>query len=193
MREYINKYFEQSHELLLKCMESEPLLRAIEQAATIMYYSIRTSNKIVAIGNGGSMSDAMHFCSELTGRYKKERAPLPAIAINDASHMSCVSNDYDYVEVFSRWLRAHGKHNDTLLVISTSGNSANVVKAAHTAMKLGMSVVALTGKDGGEIGGMPFADITEIRVPSDETNKIQEIHIQIIHLLVEMLEQKLGV
>jgi D-sedoheptulose 7-phosphate isomerase len=134
------------------------------------------------------MSDAMHFCEELTGKFRKPRNPLAAIAINDPGHISCVSNDYSYDDVFSRYVEALGKNGDVLLAISTSGHSKNVLKAAQYAKANGIKVIALTGKDGGEL--INHCDISLI-VPSMITDKIQEIHIQVIHNLIEGVEREI--
>jgi D-sedoheptulose 7-phosphate isomerase len=136
------------------------------------------------------MCDAMHFAEELTGRYRNDRPAFPALAISDVSHMSCVSNDYGYEFVFARYVEALGQPGDVLLGISTSGNSANVLKAAEAARRRGVKVVTLTGKDGGQLG--PLSDV-EIRVPHfGYADRIQEIHIKVIHILILLIEQHLA-
>lgn len=162
-------------------------LRRIEAAAQVMADAIQGRGKILSCGNGGSMCDAMHFAEELTGRYRNNRPALPAIAISDASHMSCVANDYGYDQVFSRYVEALGQPGDVLLGISTSGNSPNVLKAAEAARSRGMKVVTLTGKDGGQLAAL--SDV-EIRVPHfGYADRIQEIHIKVIHILMLLIEQ----
>ena len=162
-------------------------LRRIEAAAQVMADAIRGRGKILSCGNGGSMCDAMHFAEELTGRYRNNRPALPAMAISDASHMSCVANDYGYDQVFSRYVEALGQPGDVLLGISTSGNSPNVLKAAEAARSRGMKVVTLTGKDGGQLAAL--SDV-EIRVPHfGYADRIQEIHIKVIHILMLLIEQ----
>ncbi len=164
-------------------------IAAIERAANAMAEAIAAGGKILSCGNGGSMCDAMHFAEELTGRYRDNRRAIPAISISDASHMSCVGNDYGYEFVFSRYLEALGNKGDVLLAISTSGNSGNVLKAAETAKAKGMTVVGLTGKDGGKLAQL--CDV-EIRVPHfGYADRVQEIHIKVIHILILLLEQKL--
>ncbi len=164
-------------------------IASIEQAAEAMAHSIQNGGKILSCGNGGSMCDAMHFAEELTGRYRNDRKAIPAISISDASHMSCVGNDYGYEFVFSRYLEALGNQGDVLLAISTSGNSGNVLRAAETAKAKGMKVVGLTGKDGGKLA--PLCDV-EVRVPHfGYADRVQEIHIKVIHILILLLEQKL--
>lgn len=165
-------------------------INRIEAAARLMARAVRTGGKILSCGNGGSMCDAMHFAEELTGRYRNDRPAIPAIAIADASHLSCVSNDYGYASVFSRYVEALGRPGDVLLGISTSGNSANVLKAAEAARSRGVKVVALTGKDGGQLA--PLSDV-EIRVPHfGFADRIQEVHIKVIHILILLMEQHLA-
>lgn len=161
-------------------------LLAIEKAAELMISAIRHGGKIIACGNGGSHCDAMHFAEEMTGRFRKDRRPLPAVAISDASHLTCTANDYGFDHVFSRYVEALGKEQDVLLAISTSGQSANILKAVESARNQGMQTVALTGHDGGPLGSV--ADV-EIRVPhSGTSDRIQEIHIQVIHILIQLIE-----
>jgi D-sedoheptulose 7-phosphate isomerase len=166
-------------------------LQSIQSAANIMINCLKNGGKIIACGNGGSMCDAMHFASELTGRYRKDRAPIAAMAISDPAHLSCVGNDYGYDYVFNRYIRAHGKEGDVLLALSTSGNSENVNLACLEAGAKNIHVVFLTGATGGLITGLSAID-SEIRVPSDLTARIQEVHIKIIHILVHLVEKGLG-
>jgi D-sedoheptulose 7-phosphate isomerase len=160
----------------------------IEAAAGMMANSIRNGGKIIACGNGGSHCDAMHFAEELTGKFRNERKALPAIAISDPTHISCVGNDFGFDRVFSRYVEGLGKPDDVLLGLSTSGTSENVINAVNAAKDKNMKVVALTGKDGGQLGEM--ADI-EIRVPHmGYADRIQEVHIKIIHIIILLIEQK---
>jgi D-sedoheptulose 7-phosphate isomerase len=162
-------------------------LARIAQAAEIMAASLRGGGKILTCGNGGSLCDAQHFAEELTGRYRGDRPALAAIALTEASHMSCVANDYGYDYVFSRYVQALGRPGDVLLAISTSGNSPNVLKAAEAARAAGMQVVSLTGKDGGLLAAL--SDV-EIRPPhSGFADRIQEIHIKVIHILILLIEK----
>ncbi|AKD02455.1 D-sedoheptulose 7-phosphate isomerase [Pontibacter korlensis] len=179
----------QAQEVLSAFLSDAQNIASIEQAADAMANSIKNGGKILSCGNGGSMCDAMHFAEELTGRYRDNRKAIPAISISDPSHMSCVGNDYGYDHVFSRYLEALGNNGDVLLAISTSGNSSNVIKAAETAKAKGMKVVGLTGKDGGKLA--PLCDV-EVRVPHfGYADRVQEIHIKVIHILILLLEQKL--
>ncbi|HTJ52658.1 MAG TPA: SIS domain-containing protein [Cyclobacteriaceae bacterium] len=179
-----------SARLLNKFIADSTNIKAIENAAMLMASSIKKGNKIITCGNGGSMSDAMHFASELTGRYKDDRKPIPAIAISDPGHLSCVANDYGYHRVFSRWIEAHGRPEDVLVAISTSGNSENVFAAVQTAIQKNMYVVFLSGNDGGTIQDLLGPADVEIRVPHEGyAGPIQGIHIQIIHILCGLIEK----
>jgi D-sedoheptulose 7-phosphate isomerase len=163
-------------------------LAAIEQAAVLMADALKNSKKIISCGNGGSHCDAMHFAEELSGRYRDNRRSLAAIAISDVSHISCVSNDFGYEYVFSRFLEGLGNEGDVLLGLSTSGNSGNIIRAVEAARQKGMKVVLLTGKDGGKLAGQ--ADV-EIRVPHfGYADRIQEIHIKVIHLFILLIEKQ---
>lgn len=163
-------------------------IEKIDSAIKLMVESYRHNGRIFSCGNGGSMCDAMHFAEELTGRFRKERAPLPAMAINDASHLTCVSNDYGYDFVFSRYVEAWGNKGDVLLAISTSGNSPNVLLAVEAARKKGMKVVGLLGKGGGKLKDM--VDVSLV-VDSNISDRIQEVHIKCIHIFIEGIERSL--
>lgn len=159
---------------------------AIEEAGKLLCSAINDGKKIIACGNGGSMSDAMHFAQELTGRFKNDRPSLPAISISDPSHITCTANDYGFDHIFSRYIEGLGNTGDVLLAISTSGNSSNIIKAAEAALEKGMKVLALTGKTGGLLAKL--ADV-EIRVEGPKySDRIQEMHIKILHILVDIIE-----
>lgn len=165
-------------------------LDRIDQAIAVMSEAIQAGGKILSCGNGGSMCDAMHFAEELSGRYRNDRRALPAISMSDPSHLSCVANDYGFESVFSRYLEAIGKPGDVLLAISTSGNSPNVCKAAEVAKEMGITVIALTGKSGGALAHLAHL---EIRAPySDYADRAQEIHIKVIHAIIDGIERKLS-
>ncbi|MBX7127427.1 MAG: D-sedoheptulose 7-phosphate isomerase [Cyclobacteriaceae bacterium] len=184
----IQAELEQSRSVLDQFLSNASNIARIEQAGALMAESIRNGGKIISCGNGGSHCDAMHFAEELTGRYRDNRRALPAVCISDASHISCVSNDFGYEYIFSRYLEALGNKGDVLLGLSTSGNSANVIRAAETARARGMKVVLLTGKDGGKLA--PLADV-EIRVPHmGYADRIQEVHIKVIHILMVLIEKQ---
>ncbi|HRE40577.1 MAG TPA: D-sedoheptulose 7-phosphate isomerase [Ignavibacteria bacterium] len=162
-------------------------LEKISKAGKVMVNALKKGNKIISCGNGGSMCDAMHFAEELTGRFKDNRKPIAAISISDASHISCVGNDYGYEQVFSRYITAIGKPGDVLLAISTSGNSGNILKGIESAKNKKMKVVGLTGKDGGKMEGL--CDV-EIRAPKSKySDRAQEIHIKVIHSLIDFIEK----
>lgn len=183
----IKKNFEEALGVLERFANDNTQMANIEAAGNLMLKAIAQGGKILSCGNGGSMCDAMHFAEELTGRFREDRKALPAMAIADASHLSCVGNDYGYEYVFSRYIEALGNKNDVLLAISTSGNSKNILKAAEAAQSKNMKVVGLTGKDGGKLAAL--CDI-EIRVPWDGyADRIQEIHIKVIHTLIQYLEK----
>ena len=186
----IKEHLKEASLILEAFMSSDVQLEAIQMAGQLMVESLSSGKKIISCGNGGSHCDAMHFAEELTGRYRDDRPALAAIAISDPSHISCVGNDYGYEFVFSRFLEGIGTEGDVLLCISTSGNSPNVVSAAKTAKSKGIKVVALTGKDGGALS--PLADV-EIRAPfSTYADRAQEIHIKVIHILIDFIEQNIS-
>ena len=162
---------------------------AIQQAAVMLANSFKSDGKVMSCGNGGSHCDAMHFAEELTGRYREDRPGYPAIAISDVSHLSCVGNDLGYEFVFSRFVESVGQTNDVLLGLSTSGNSVNIINAISAARNKGMKVIILTGNDGGKMAGL--ADV-EIRVPHfGYADRIQEIHIKVIHILILLIEKEM--
>lgn len=145
-------------------------------------------NKVLACGNGGSACDAIHFAEEFTGRFRKDRKALPVIPLTDAAHLTCVANDYGYEEVFARGVEAYAKPGDLLLAISTSGNSPNIIRAVETARKLGVGVLLLMGKTGGKLKGRGN---WEIIVSAESTDRIQEIHMMVLHILIEGVERRL--
>ena len=184
----ISKELNQAAEVLQDFLSNEENLKNIEAAAKLIADSVKQGGKVISCGNGGSHCDAMHFAEELTGRYRDNRKAIPAICVSDPSHISCVSNDFGYEFVFSRYLEALGNKGDVLLGISTSGHSANIIKAAQAAKEKGMKVIILSGKDGGKLA--PLADI-ELRVPHfGYADRIQEVHIKIIHILILLIEKE---
>lgn len=183
----IRQHFIEAREVLDAFTADERQMQNVIDAGSIMVSAITAGCKIISCGNGGSMCDAMHFAEELSGRYRDNRRALPAISISDPSHISCVGNDYGFDHIFSRYVEGLGKQGDVLLAISTSGNSSNVLLAAEAARGKGMKVVALTGKNGGKLA--PLCDV-EIRVPwNGYADRIQEIHIKVIHSLIDYIEQ----
>lgn len=184
----IKENFEEARTVLANFMADDGNWEALETAGRLLAESLKAGNKVISCGNGGSMSDAMHFAEELSGKFRDERGALAAVSISDPSHITCVANDYGFEYIFSRYVEALGKEGDVLLAISTSGNSPNVIKAIEAAKKKGMKVVGLTGNDGGKMAGI--CDV-EIRVPhSGYSDRIQEIHIKVIHSLIHFVELK---
>jgi D-sedoheptulose 7-phosphate isomerase len=186
-QERIKQHFTEAAETLRLFTEDEQNMQRIAQAAAMMAECLLNGGKIISCGNGGSHCDAMHFAEELSGRYRGNRRALAAIAISDPSHISCVGNDYGYEFIFSRYIEGLGKPGDILLGISSSGNSRNIILAMEAAKNQGMKTIGLTGKDGGQMA--PLCDI-EIRAPkSDYADRAQEIHIKVIHALIDSIEQ----
>lgn len=186
MNQRILSHFQEAMQTLQRFMEDAEQMNHIDRAAQAMLQAIKADGKILSCGNGGSHCDAMHFAEELTGRYRNHRPGIAAIAISDVSHISCVGNDYGYDQIFSRYVEAVGRKGDVLLAISSSGNSANVINAIEAAKAKGITVIGLTGKDGGKMAGL--VDI-EIRAPHSEyADRAQEIHIKVIHSLIDSIE-----
>lgn len=186
-QQLILEELKEAAKVLDQFLTNDQNLSQIDAAAKLMSDAINNGGKIFSCGNGGSHCDAMHFAEELTGRYRENRKALPAIAISDPSHLSCVSNDFGYDFVFSRFIEGLGNEGDVLLGISTSGNSKNVLRAAEMARQKKMKVVALTGKNGGELADL--VDV-EIRVPHiGFADRIQEIHIKVIHIMIQLIEK----
>ena len=184
----IDQHFEEAKNTLAAFHTPENMEK-IADAISWMSASLKNNGKIISCGNGGSMCDAMHFAEELSGRYRNNRKALAAVSISDPSHISCVANDYGYDFVFSRYVEGLGHSQDVLLGISTSGNSKNVILAVEAAKAIGMKTIVLTGKDGGKLAAL--ADL-EIRAPHSEyADRAQEIHIKVIHSLIDGIERLL--
>ena len=176
-RETLDKFF-------MDTANQEKILKAVDMFAS----SFEKNGRVFSCGNGGSMCDSLHFAEELTGRYRKNRRPLPATGISEAGHITCIANDFGFDHIFSRYVEAWGQKGDVLLAISTSGNSANVIKATEVALEKGMTVVGLLGKDGGKLKDLvtlPFV------IPCDITDRIQEVHIKLIHIFIEGIERRI--
>lgn len=188
MRETILSALKDAQSALTALISDESALASTENAAALLVKTFEGGGRVYACGNGGSMSDAMHFAEELTGRFRHNRKGLPAQAISDVGHLTCVANDFGYEQVFSRYLDAHGRAGDCLLAISTSGKSTNVVNAAVAAKELGMSVIALTGQEMSQLGVL--ADICIATPAGDFADRVQELHIKVIHVLLELIERR---
>lgn len=185
----IRKSFLDAQKVLNDFVATSDNLEKVQQAGDLLVEMFRKEGKVFSCGNGGSLCDAMHFAEELTGRFRQDRAALPAIAIADPSHLTCVSNDMGFETIFSRVLEALGKPGDVLLAISTSGNSDNILKAIEAAHAKGMKVIGLTGKGGGQMKAC--CDVCIVVPWNGYSDRIQEIHIKIIHILIEYIEQEL--
>lgn len=190
MMAQIRKNFIEAQQVLDQFIQNENNWVSFEKAGKVMVEAVKNNHTIFSCGNGGSMCDAMHFAEELSGRFRNDRPALPAIAISDPSHITCVGNDYGFDYIFSRYLEGLGKKGDVLLAISTSGNSKNIIEAVSVAKEKGIKVIALTGKSGGKLATM--ADV-ELRAPMSEyADRVQEIHIKIIHSLIQYIELNLS-
>ena len=190
MSERIRNHFQEARTVLDLFLNNDDNFLKIENAGNILLQAIKEDKKIISCGNGGSMCDAMHFAEELSGRYRNDRPALPALSISDPSHISCVGNDYGYDYIFSRMVEAIGQSGDVLFAISTSGNSENILKAIEAAQRRGMKIIGLTGKDGGKMASL--CDV-EIRAPKSEyADRAQEIHIKVIHSLIDFVESNLA-
>lgn len=187
--DYVKSALTEAQSALAALIENEATLESVAQAAHAIAESQRQGGAVYSCGNGGSLCDAMHFAEEMTGRYRQNRKPYRAAAISDVSHMACVGNDYGYEHVFSRWIEAMGTEKDVLVAITTSGTSKNIVAAAKAAKAKGMTVVALTGKAGSPI--TDEADIAVVTPAGRWADRVQELHIKVIHILIELIEREL--
>ena len=190
MKELIRTSLIEAEQTLASFLADEKTVESIAQAADYCSTSLRNGHKIISCGNGGSLCDATHFAEELTGRYRDNRRPLPAIAINDPAYMTCTGNDFSFNDVFSRYIEGVGCDGDVLLAISTSGKSANIVRAAQQAKAQGMKVIALTSKGLNKLAEV--ADIAICAPKAAHSDRIQEIHIKVIHILIQAIESELG-
>ena len=172
--------------LLENFIKEEEKRKETEKVAKALAEVFNNGNKVLICGNGGSNCDALHFAEEFTGRFRGDRRALPAIAISESSHITCVGNDYGFDYVFSRGVEAYGKSGDMFIGISTSGNSGNVIKAVEAAKKIGMKTCVLLGKDGGKLKGMCAY---EVIIPGKTSDRVQEIHMMILHIIIEGVER----
>jgi len=181
-----------AHSIAVKQQTFETIAPQIVQAGKLMVQSLLNEGKLMACGNGGSAADAQHFSSELINRFEEERPALPAIALTtDSSAITSIANDYHYKDIFSRQIHALGREPDILLAISTSGQSVSIIQAIDAAHERDMAVIALTGKDGGQVAEHLTAADIELRVPAQQTARIQEVHITIIHALCDLIDHQL--
>ncbi len=188
MKNYIKDQIKKSYETKQAVYENEELLKNIEEVAQMCVELYKGDKKTILAGNGGSAADAQHIAAELVGRYGFDRPSIPSLALTtDTSNLTAIGNDYGYDQVFSRQLEGMGQAGDIFIGISTSGNSVNIIKAFESAKKKGITTVALTGRDGGEMAKM--ADVALV-VPSNSTPRIQESHILIGHILCDIIEKE---
>ena len=189
MKPHIVATLTEARSALDALLSNQQALAAIDAAGDALVTAYRNGKRVYSCGNGGSMCDAMHFAEELSGRYRLDRKALPAASISDPSHISCVGNDYGYEAIFSRYLEAHAGAGDVLLAISTSGSSKNVLAAVKEAKAMGMVVVALTGRPDSVIGQL--ADVDVCTPGGKYADRVQELHIKVIHILIESVERAL--
>lgn len=182
----VQSAFAKAQEHLNEFVSNPQNLAQVLQFAETLAHSLKAGNKVISCGNGGSLCDSMHFAEELTGRFRNDRISLPAISIADPSHITCTANDYGYEHIFSRYVEGVGKKGDILVALTTSGNSPNILKALEAAKTKGMITIALLGKGGGK--ALAMADLP-IVVPGETSDRIQEIHIKIIHIAIEATEK----
>ena len=195
LKEILKQHLQQASDILNDFINNDQYLSSVEEAAQTIITSLQNGNEIISAGNGGSMCDAMHFAEELSGRYRNDRKGLAAVSISDPSHITCVGNDYGFNYIFSRYLEALGNPGDVFFGITTSGNSENIIRACMEAKNKGMKVVILTSDREGDLQS-DYEDLVDvfIKTPSNRyADRIQELHIKIIHSLIDMIEQKLGI
>jgi len=186
----ISQHFARSQQALNDSLPA--LITKIAESADSMAQALDAGGKILVCGNGGSASDALHLSSELLNKFVMQRAPLAAIALNaDVSTLTSIANDFSFEYIFSKQIEALGRENDILVVFTTSGKSANINRAIETANRLGLRVIALTGKNGGTAASLLWKNAIELRVPNNETARIQEVHGLIIHCLCDLIDQQL--
>jgi D-sedoheptulose 7-phosphate isomerase len=188
MKKILLESLQEAHEALQEFMTNEENMQAIINGAAMISNALQKGNKVICCGNGGSLCDATHFAEELTGKFRDERVPLPAISINDAAHITCVGNDYSFSEIFSRHIDAIGQKGDILLAIITSGNSENVLKACESARKREMYIIGLTSDSANSLRTQ--SDVAICAPRKRYSDRIQEIHIKVIHIMIQLIEYK---
>ena len=187
LQTHIQSSLQEAHAALTALLAHPERLGQIAQAAQVLINVFETKGRVYSCGNGGSMCDAMHFAEELTGRYRLDRKALPATAISDAGHLTCVGNDHGYESVFSRYIEAHGRPEDCLVALSTSGTSKNIIKAAEAAKAIGMRVIILSGRPSEKLE--PLSTVY-INTPGGQfADRVQELHIKVLHILIELIER----
>jgi len=187
MQNHITASLQEASSALAALLANPAALATVEQAAQLLIATFEAKGRVYACGNGGSMCDAMHFAEELTGRYRKDRRALPATAISDAGHLTCVGNDHGYDQVFSRYIEAHGRPEDCLVALSTSGTSKNIIRAAETARAIGMRVIVLGGRPSAWLE--PLSSVYVCTPGGTFADRVQELHIKVLHILIELIER----
>lgn len=187
MKQHIVASLTEAQAALDSLLSSVDGLSSIESAAELLIQVFSQRGRVYACGNGGSMCDAMHFAEELTGRYRLDRGALAATAISDAGHLTCVSNDLGYEQVFSRYIEAHGRTGDCLVALSTSGTSKNIIRAAEVAKSLGMHVITLSGKQSAALAAL--SNVYVCTPGGSFADRVQELHIKVLHILIELIER----
>ena len=190
VKEIIENGLSEALDELERFLADPATVLSIGRCVDILTESLASGGKVMSCGNGGSLCDATHFAEELTGRFRNSRRPLPAMSVNDPAYFTCVGNDFSFEVIFQRWVEAFGKPGDVLLAISTSGTSVNVLNAVEAARKIGMKIIALTS-----VKGKPLAEASDVAVQAPDaphSDRIQEIHIKVIHIMIEALEKKMG-
>ena len=187
MKKQVENTLHEASAALDSFLNDKAAILSVSNAGKALIECLSAGGHVFSCGNGGSMCDAMHFAEELSGRYRLNRKALPASAISDPGYISCVGNDYGYKKIFSRYLEAHAKKGDILLAISTSGYSANVVAAAKYAKEMDIKVIGLTGKKGSPLS--KFSDIEICTTAGEYADRVQELHIKVVHILIELVER----
>lgn len=195
LKEILKQHLQQASNILNDFINNDEYLSSVEEAAQTIITSLQNGNKIISAGNGGSMCDAMHFAEELSGRYRNDRKGLAAVSISDPSHITCVGNDYGFNYIFSRYLEALGNPGDVFFGITTSGNSENIIRACMEAKNKSMKVIVLTSDANGSLEAhySEFVDHFIKTPPNKYADRTQELHIKIIHSLIDMIERQLGI
>ncbi len=188
MSGFLSQSFEEASALPRQVLADPHVKTVLQKMVTLCAEAITSNNRLFFCGNGGSCCDAMHAAEEFTGRFRKNRRALPAIAISDPAHITCVGNDFGFDYIFSRYVEAHGRPRDILVILSTSGQSTNLIKAVETAKEMGMSILSFLGKDGGKLKGCATL---ECIIPSYQSERIQEMHMTLLHLMIEGIERHL--
>lgn len=181
--------FDEALATLREFLASPTGLPAVDAFVEAAARTLESGGKLMACGNGGSMCDAMHFVEEWTGRFRRDRDALPAVAFSDPSQLTCIANDFGFDEVFARQVQAVGREGDLLVAISTSGNSPNVIRAVEEARKQGITTIGLLGKGGGKLAGM--VDVSIVVPRAETSDRIQEVHIKVLHIAIEAVERRL--